>query len=267
MQEFPFWSTTKHVQMKVKPHQCGLYFQTGSVYKSGTRSYFFQFNSNDLSESMSRYGRGFVPECTCPHPRATAWSLFRDYIEWTDLCLMKRPSAEFLELLLLLGCILFKLVFLYGLNKEIHFFFMWIFHLLAKHLEWGEIFAVCRTGRLNCVLQHVHSGTGKQSFNIYHEYNIRGVCLKKPLKCETGVSAGPGRVGLTFMSCANQRWYILLHIRIMTHRGSYTCSWWKARAKGSNFGYTKAQGVSILNILVKKHAACCYICVCCENDF
>lgn len=67
---------------------------------------------------------------------------------------------------------------------------MCIFHLFAKHLEWGEIVAICKIGRLDYVLQHfpqVHSGTGNQSFNIYHEYNIRSgcVCWKEPLKCET----------------------------------------------------------------------------------
>lgn len=68
---------------------------------------------------------------------------------------------------------------------------MYIFHLLTKHLERNEIVSVCSTGRLNYVLQHflqVHSSTGKQSCYIYHEYNSRSgcVCLKEPLKCETG---------------------------------------------------------------------------------
>lgn len=88
-----------------------------------------------------------------------------------------------------------KIGVLYRTNGEIHVFFMCISHLFEKHLEWGEIVAICKIGRLDYVLQHfpqVHNGTGKQSFNIYHKYNIRSgcVCLKEPLTCEAGTQYG-----------------------------------------------------------------------------
>lgn len=57
MQEFPLWPA--------QPNTCkwgggetltsvlhGFYFQTGSVYKSGTHGFFFQFTSYDLSEKL-----------------------------------------------------------------------------------------------------------------------------------------------------------------------------------------------------------------------
>lgn len=63
-------------------------------------------------------------------------------------------------------------------------------------------------------------------------------------------SAGPVRVSLVFMNGANQGRHISLHMRIMTLRGSHMSSWWRTRAKSSNFKCANAKGESGLNISV-----------------
>lgn len=63
-------------------------------------------------------------------------------------------------------------------------------------------------------------------------------------------SAGPVRVSLVFMNGANQGRHIALHMRIMTLTGSHMSSWWRTRAKSSNFKCTSAKRGSGLNMSV-----------------
>lgn len=48
-------------------------------------------------------------------------------------------------------------------------------------------------------------------------------------------SAGPVRVSLVFMNGGNRGRHISLRMRIMALRGSHVSSWWRTRAKSSNF--------------------------------
>lgn len=64
-------------------------------------------------------------------------------------------------------------------------------------------------------------------------------------------SAGPARVSLVFMNGANQGRHISLHMRIVMLRGSHVSSWWRTRAKRSNFKCANTKGGSGLNTSLK----------------